>query len=59
MLVDVIHTVKNMGSVEEAQIREIVEVSQLMKQDHRIPDGQRAFLNAVEQECCCVSRQGV
>ena len=30
MLVDVIHTVKDVGSVEEAQIREIVEVSQLV-----------------------------
>ena len=54
-----IHTVKNMGSVEEAQIREIVEVSQLVKQDHRIPDDQLAFSNAVEQKCCSVSSQAV
>jgi hypothetical protein len=59
MLVDVIHTVKDMGSVEEAQIRELVEVSQLVEQDHRISDDQLAFSNAVEQKCCCVSSQAV
>jgi hypothetical protein len=59
MIADVIHTVENMGSVEEAQICKVVEVSQLVEQDHRIPNDQLAFSNAVEQKCCCVSRQAV